>query len=141
MKFIFNAKINNKEAHGFLKIFDDIGTLLFQYPAISGRWGKGFLPAGEYIAKYYRDENGEAFSLFGIGFFVYLEPQFQTDRKELGIHFDGGNGMDGIKGYEGTLGCIGLQPKDKDEAILIKNKIRDCFEVNKEIPLSVFLEA
>ena len=104
---------------------------------MSGYWGKGSAPKGEYLAKNYRVENGEAYSLFGIGFFIDIIPKFQTDRTELGIHFDGGDGSDGKKGFEGTLGCIGLKARNVDEAVKIRNIFRDAFDNGKEYDLRV----
>ena len=104
---------------------------------ISGYWGQGYAPKGEYIAKDYRVESGDAYSLFGIGFFISIIPQFETNRTELGIHFDGGDGSDGKKGFEGTLGCVGLKAHSVDEAVKIRNIFRDAFDATKEIPLRI----
>lgn len=104
---------------------------------MSGYWGNGSAPKGEYIAKNYRNESGDAFSLFGIGFFIEIIPQFECDSTELGIHFDGGDGSDGKAGFLGTLGCIGLKAKSLDEATHIKNIFRDAFDTIKEIPLRI----
>ena len=103
----------------------------------SGYWGKGFAPRGEYKAKNYREESDSAYSLFGVGFFVSIIPLFETDRTNLGIHFDGGDGSDGKEGFLGTLGCIGLKCRSLDEAIKIKNIFRDAFDSGKEYPLRI----
>lgn len=103
----------------------------------SGRWGNGFAPRGEYIARYYRNETEPAFCLFGIGFFISIEPVFETDRSELGIHFDGGDGSDGQKGFAGTLGCIGIKAKTLEEATQIKNFFRDIFDGDREFRVKI----
>jgi hypothetical protein len=108
------------------------GTLFFKNFEIkfeSGGWGKGYAPKGNYIAKNYRDELGDAYSRFGIGFFVSIIPQFETDRIDLGIHFDGN--------VRGTLGCIGLKASTQEKAIMVKNLFRNAFDVNKEIPFRI----
>lgn len=81
------------------------------WEAVSGPFGNGALPVGNYIVKRnrvtsftdaiassYRDPSGE-------GFFLPLEPQFETTRSGFGIHPDGG--------VPGTLGCIGLKGSTK----------------------------
>ena len=111
------------------------GVLFFKHFEIAFKSGgnregnKGFAPKGQYKAISYRNEPGEAYSLFGIGFFVHIVPQFETDRTELGIHFDGS--------VPGTLGCIGLQCTNQDDAIKIKNLFRDAFESKSEIECRV----
>jgi len=104
------------------------GVLFFRNFEIafkSGGWGKGAAPKGEYKAVSYRNESGNAYSLFNIGFFVHIVPQFETDRTELGIHFDGS--------VPGTLGCIGLQCSNVEDAILVRNLFRDAFDKNQSI--------
>lgn len=109
-----------------------------QIPFMSGYWGNGSAPKGEYIAKNYRVDSGLAFSLFNVGFFLEIIPQFESGRTELGIHFDGGDGSDGKEGFIGTLGCIGLKANNVDEAVRIRNIFRDAFDTpNKEIPLRI----
>jgi len=78
----------------------------YNWPAISGPYGKGKLPSGEYLiaepveikstaAKYnpYRDKSGFVW-------WCQLTPLFETDRSGFGIHPDGN--------ISGTLGCIGI---------------------------------
>lgn len=95
-------KIQGLEAKGKIEFG------IYQCPIVSGGYGKGFAPKGQYKAISYRKENGESFSKFGIGFFVYIVPKFKSDRTELGIHPDGN--------VPGTLGCIGIKLGSKDEA-------------------------
>lgn len=125
-------EIFEKEAHGIL-YFQNLKCAF-----ISGKWGKGPAPKGKYIAQSYREtELNDSFSLFGIGFFIYLIPQFETDRTELGIHFDGGDGSDGKKGFVGTLGCIGLKAASQDEAVRIRNVFRNYFDSHKTIEVQI----
>jgi hypothetical protein len=76
------------------------------YPAISGPYGKGELPSGEYIIgrpveiksslpKFdaYRDKSG-------LAWWCRLAPCFKTKRFGFGIHPDGN--------VPGTRGCIGI---------------------------------
>ena len=76
------------------------------WPAISGPYGKGRLPAGQYFinepveikskaVKYnpYRDKTGFAW-------WCRLTQLFETGRSGFGIHPDGN--------ISGTLGCIGI---------------------------------
>ena len=125
------AKIKSKEATGTI----NFGGINIDF--ISGKWGKGYAPKGLYYGKYFRDDKNPSFSLFGVGFFIYLEPMFKTDRKDLGIHFDGGDGSDGKKGYEGTLGCIGLKAKTKEDAIAIKNIFKKYFNENEILQVEI----
>lgn len=125
-------EIFDKEAHGIL-YFQNLKCAF-----ISGKWGKGFAPKGKYIAQSYRETDlGSAYGLFGIAFFIHLVPQFETDRTELGIHFDGGDGSDGQKGFVGTLGCIGLKASTQDEAIRIRNVFRGYFDSHKTIEVEI----
>jgi hypothetical protein len=111
--FVYNGKIQPQykilTTRGFFKVFHDNGELDFMVDAISGGAGKGALPSGEYIAQGFCDTDDPAMSRHGIGFYIRLEPQFETDRTDLLIHFDGGK--------LGSLGCIALLPRDtQDEA-------------------------
>lgn len=77
------------------------------WPAVSGPYGKGKLPSGQYLitepveiksmaSKYdsYRDKSGFAW-------WCRIKPLFETDRSGFGIHPDGN--------VPGTLGCIGIR--------------------------------
>ncbi len=106
-KLIFEKtkdKSNNKTASGFLK------WATSSFSAISGGYGKGALPDGDYTVK---TRNVVVGSTLKSGFkdkksgekwFIPIEPNFNTDRKGFGIHPDGGP--------TGTLGCIGLRSND-----------------------------
>ncbi|GBR74053.1 hypothetical protein NO1_1288 [Candidatus Termititenax aidoneus] len=104
---------------GKFKVFKDDGELDFICEAISGGGGKGALPSGEYLAKDFNLTDDPAMSRYGIGFFIQLEPQFETDRTDLLIHLDGGK--------LGGLGCICLLPQDAptniDEAGRVMNRL------------------
>lgn len=100
--------LNTKQymAKGIVHVYEGERELIHEY-FISGPWGKGHLPVGNYKIKYVRLDLNEAFKLQGFGWFAYLEPQFDTDRTELGIHPDGGK-------YLGTLGCVGMRFKTQE---------------------------
>ena len=79
-----------------------------QTGAFSGPYGRHELPLGLYYA--YRskllDKNGEQGYCDSLNncWMQVLDPQFSTDRNNLGIHPDGNK--------VGTLGCIGLLDAD-----------------------------
>jgi hypothetical protein len=118
---------------GKFKVFRDSGTLNFMCDAISGGGGKGALPGGEYIARGFFNTDDPAMSRFGIGFYIRLEPQFETDRTDLLIHFDGGK--------LGSLGCIALLPQDVQtdvhEVTIIKNRLNFTMHVYSDVRLTV----
>ena len=124
----FLAKARGNHAVGDLFIYHE-GNLLKYFNANSGKWGRGFLPNGKYIAKYWRQEAGEPFSISGYGFFVYIEPQFKTDRTELGIHMDGN--------VPGSRGCIALNAYSEIDARDTYNYIKQIFREQNEVPLVV----
>lgn len=84
-----------------------------KWPAVSGPYGKGKLPSGQYLItqpveikskadkyKPYRDKTGFAW-------WCRIKPSFETDRSGFGIHPDGN--------IPGTLGCIGIRLDDTRE--------------------------
>lgn len=98
-------KSGEKTAHGFLK-WDTAS-----FSAISGGFGKGPLPDGEYTVRRYHVvvgdhlESGYKDEKTGERWFVPLEPDFTVqNRGGFGIHPDGSP--------KGTLGCIGLSRND-----------------------------
>ena len=100
-RLIFSIRqIAGLQATGELKI---IGEDL-SFPALSGKWGKGYLPLGEYkISAPYRMDDVKkniAYKRERFPWMAAIVPQFKTDRDNLAIHPDGN--------IEGTLGCIGL---------------------------------
>jgi hypothetical protein len=75
------------------------------YTALSGGYGKGFLPSGHYTVRTRNVVVGDAtpvkaYTVGSAAFFIPIEPQFTTSRSGFGIHPDGNT--------TGTLGCIGL---------------------------------
>ena len=102
------------------------GVLYFQgleCKFISGRWGNGQAPIGQYEAYQYRAETRDAFVQKGVGFQVPIKPLFKTDRTFLAIHPDGN--------VEGTLGCIGLKFESKEHGYAIRNAFRNWFDVHR----------
>ena len=106
---------DDKSARGILTM-NAYNTLIITYQAVSGGWGKGSLPAGEYsTGKIWTPEqiaalpNAASYQAFGFGFFLPLIPKFETDRTELGMHPDGG--------VPGTLGCVGLKLQAVSDAV------------------------
>ena len=102
----------------------------FEIAFKSGGYGKGAAPKGEYTAHSYMDiakdfPNSDAYSKFGIGFFVRIDAEFPSDRKDLGIHFDGN--------VPGTLGCIGLQCSNLDDAVKVRNLFRDALSDGQKL--------
>ncbi len=79
------------------------------FKAVSGgkaKSGRSFLPVpkGEYRVHTFQDRTTSAMIRDGVGFSLHLTPDFQTTRKELRIHPDGGElGV--------TQGCIGISEK------------------------------
>ena len=71
------------------------------WSSISGPYGNGSLPNGNYLGDNLRTRIESGYTRDGVGFSVDLNPQFQTTRTLLRIHPDGG--------VIGTLGCIGIQ--------------------------------
>ena len=96
-------KRSGREANGVLTWVDQS----LSAPAISGPFGLGSLPVGEYIAKRSKLLDKPAGSSYCDAadpancWFQLLEPKFSTTRTELGIHPDGGTA--------GTEGCIGIK--------------------------------
>lgn len=103
------TSIEQHPAHGEVGrgVLSVVGTGL-SVDAISGPWGNGVLPAGNYELKHsgftdrplqpplkssYCDPRGNCW-------FQYIKPLFNTTRNNLGIHPDGHTA--------GTAGCIGL---------------------------------
>lgn len=128
--FHFKASVDGKTATGTLSF----GTKT--WPAVSGPWGKGYLPAGEYEAYGFWDTDGAAYSYVDkatgeiTGFYVRLEPKFKTDRDQLLIHFDGN--------VEGSLGCIAIKCDNRLKALDIYFDLKKIMQAGK-LPLTVSL--
>jgi hypothetical protein len=121
------GKIKEEEAVGEIVIYHN-NQDVWRYPANAGGWGRGPLPYGEYEITYIDPKSDKSFVLFGLGWFANLIPKFKTDRTNLVIHPDGGAGTDGVEGYAGTLGCVGIPFKGLGDSITCRNLIRDGLE-------------
>ena len=94
----------------FVRTFNRLSWGPDTYDAISGPWGQGLLPEGEYTVKIYNVvSNSSLSSAYRDSFtnerwFIPLEPKFATPRQGLGIHADGN--------VPGTQGCVGLRGQD-----------------------------
>jgi hypothetical protein len=108
MKIVFAVKeLIKRKAVGEFTILDDKDSQVFTHLAVSGS-SRSFdhLPMGEYIVKWidqrehHSADTRKPFELFGFAWFAYIEPQFETERTELGIHPDGN--------LPGSAGCIVL---------------------------------
>ena len=90
-----------------------------QFTAVSGGYGDGSLPNGDYIIdKCYKladDGNQNAFKRDGEPWVATLKPKFETDRTGLLIHPDGN--------ITGTLGCIGITENDMNCYDVIKSHL------------------
>ena len=83
-----------------------------EYSIVSGGYGKGSIPDGQYDVEVNRAVEGDKTtmksgfvnSLSGRGWFLPLKPKFSTQRYGFGIHPDGN--------LPGTKGCVGLQGDD-----------------------------
>jgi hypothetical protein len=77
------------------------------FHAISGPWGNGLLPAGDYSVERARPgitALGFVDPTSNEGWFIPLTPQFETTRRGFGIHPDGN--------VPGTQGCVGILGDD-----------------------------
>ena len=87
---------------------DPNGNLLYSWPAISGPYGNGRLPCGNWNVQSIEEvtEKIESWRSYCDNqdncWRAYIEPQFSTSRSGFFIHPDGGQ--------EGTKGCIGITP-------------------------------
>ena len=81
-----------------------------KYSAMSGKYGKGSLPKGQYeiVSCFIKPNDGtnDSFKKEGFPWIAGIKPMFPTDRFDLAIHPDGKN--------EGTNGCIGIEENDLD---------------------------
>lgn len=131
--FLFKAKTKGKEAVGILSVADK------SWPAISGPWGNGYLPEGDYIAEGFEKTDGAAYSYVDkytgqiCGFYIRLTPKFSTKRFDLLIHFDGN--------VRGSLGCCAIQVKNIFEALEIYDFLKDLMTKNKTVDFSAVYNA
>lgn len=118
------------EKYNKLKVDIAEGTFYIldqEYKANSGGWGNGAIEPGYYkVGKLFMPQeinvmnNRNAYSLFGFGWALGIEPLFKTDRTELMIHPDGG--------VKGTLGCIGIKFNSLEDNVKCYNTIRDAVD-------------
>jgi hypothetical protein len=67
---------------------------------MSGPYGEGSLPSGNYTGKNLRARTAQGMVCSGGGWSLDLEPDFPTNRKDFRIHPD--------QHPPGTAGCIGI---------------------------------
>ena len=90
-------------------VFSIFGIVIKRFKAISGPYGKGSAPVGEYSVALplvidERVEKNKPYTVNGFAFWCLLVPRFKTDRSGIGIHPDGN--------VKGTLGCIGIDSEE-----------------------------
>lgn len=129
-------KLSENLAQGSFYITDNYESILFEYMANSGGWGNGQLEYGDYLIKSYINptemnlrNDKEAYTLYGYGWFMSLEPLFNTERFGLGCHPDGN--------IPGSLGCISIPFKCIEDNIRCFNIMRDYLQSNKSIKVEV----
>ncbi|MBI5182127.1 MAG: RHS repeat protein [Nitrospirae bacterium] len=115
---------------GTISWFNDQGQVVDTYQGISGPYGRGRLPEGNYTGqnlRIRRDNRGMICEDSGMPWSLDLEPNFQTDRTDLRIHPDAPP--------EGTAGCIGVACSDAQRLYL---DLRNYLGVNNPtIPVNV----
>ena len=99
-----------------------LGLNLFKFSAISGPYGKGEIPEGNYdvedLIRIKDDESNNAYKKDGFPWWSPIEPNFKTIRNGLGIHPDGNK--------KGTLGCIGINKDDMLLYYVIHSGLKVC---------------
>ncbi|MBI4689046.1 MAG: fibronectin type III domain-containing protein [Nitrospirae bacterium] len=111
-----------------LSWINDQGQTVSTYSALSGPYGMGRLPAGNYTGQNLRRRTISAMTCSGgNGWSLDLVPNFQTCRTLLRIHPDGG--------VHGTEGCIGVSCDSADQ---LYNDLYDYFGAGyTSIPVEV----
>lgn len=109
-----------------------LDPVTLQWKCISGTYGLGALPQGEYtIDKCYKlkEIKGKTEAYQGVAYpwVAKLTPQFETDRTGLLIHPDGNK--------KGTRGCIGICKTENDTEVY--NIITQLLNRKKELSLLV----
>jgi len=96
------------------------------WDAVSGPWGNGALPKGDWFSEQITlldpltQPNFESYSKENFGFWMKLNPTFNTTRNGIGYHPDGGT-------FFGTSGCIGLTGA-KSELVRFYNTLSGYLE-------------
>jgi len=85
---------------GYLHWQTDQGTITDTYRAMSGPYGEGSLPSGDYTGKNLQTRTTQGMVCPSGGWSLDLEPDFPTNRTLLRIHPD--------QYPPGTAGCIGV---------------------------------
>jgi len=85
---------------GYLHWLNDQGIITQSYRAMSGPYGEGSLPSGDYTGSNLRTRTTQGMVCPSGGWSLDLEPNFSTDRTLLRIHPD--------QNPPGTAGCIGI---------------------------------
>ncbi len=96
------------------------GEVLISSPAISGPYGKGALPEGDYVGDNFRVRATKAMTVSDsqgkTGWSLDLTPQFKTDRSLLRVHPDGN--------VPGTQGCISPQNQAREWGRLLQDQVQ-----------------
>lgn len=115
MKLVYNpyevSSTNGaSKTEGLVVMYNDDGTVVDEWHALSGGWGFGSLPHGIYEltnARQLPDEDQfKAYKHDGFPWGIDLKPQFKTHRTGLMIHPDGN--------LQGSLGCLCPQRQEND---------------------------
>ncbi|MEG3899817.1 MULTISPECIES: RHS repeat-associated core domain-containing protein [unclassified Microcoleus] len=123
----------NTFAYGTVSWINDQGKEIGLYPIISGQWGKGALPEGNYKITQgpieYFDKTQDIYarcldSVSGKSWWLAVKPTFKTTRGDFGFHPDGGT--------PGTAGCLGI-PKGVDSSDLYQ-RFKD-YDISPNHPL------
>lgn len=100
--------VNGVAIHKGITLIKYRGTRQDSFYTISGGWGNGPLPFGLYRAENIRIlediEKNFPFKKEGFPWFMNLQPQFSTERKDLGLHADGN--------VPGSEGCAVITQRD-----------------------------
>lgn len=96
------------------------GEVLISTPAISGPYGKGPLPEGDYDGKNFRPRTTAAMTVTDsqgkTGWSLDLNPQFDTNREFLRMHPDGN--------VRGTKGCISPETQAREWGRLLQDQVK-----------------
>lgn len=88
---------------------NELGQIIGTYPAVSGPFGKGRLPEGDYTGRDLKRRTKKGMVCDGskTGWSLNLEPNFLTKREDLRIHPD--------QTPPGTEGCIGVNCGESEQ--------------------------